>query len=276
MLMLKQGQFFGNKQSAVTTEIRSPQSEYPEHVHNFQEIVIVSRGQGTHILNDVPTQLSKNYVCYINSKDRHAFEHVNDLYLSNVLYKPDGLLLGSSLKPFLPNEEEKNSGYYISDNALHISDKIINKIKREVDSPGAETDIICQSLFQELVIELWRGKITDIKNLTDSEKIVMAIQMLNSQCDKDLSIQGIADTVKISQRQLASCIKRRTNMSFKQYLNKARVRNAIDLLLYTSDSVTDIAYKVGFSDSNYFSHIFKEITGVTASTYRESIKSNHH
>ncbi len=46
MIRLNSKDFFIDSQPAVTTELRAPQLPYPEHSHNFEEIVMVSQGQG--------------------------------------------------------------------------------------------------------------------------------------------------------------------------------------------------------------------------------------
>ena len=49
-----------------------------------------------------------------------------------------------------------------------------------------------------------------------------------------------------------------TGMNFTQYLHFIRAKNAMSLLINTEKSITDIAFLVGYSDSNYFSTKFKQ------------------
>ena len=51
-------------------------------------------------------------------------------------------------------------------------------------------------------------------------------------------------------------------------INEVRLQNAKRLLRSTGMSITEIAYAVGFSDSNYFSSVFKKHTGMTPGEYR--------
>jgi two-component system response regulator YesN len=64
------------------------------------------------------------------------------------------------------------------------------------------------------------------------------------------------------------------NQSEKQdfqtdYINKFRIEEAKYLLDRSSDSVTEIASQVGYSDSNYFSKVFRKWEHVTPHDYRK-------
>lgn len=273
MIRLNSKDFFIDSVSAVTTELRQPQLPYPEHSHDFEEIVIVSQGQGVHILNDIPSPVSQNFVCFINSQDRHAFENVNNLNLSNVLYQKDKLNESINLQSFLPPDEEQLSGYFITDSALEIVHALIKKLDIESHIDTYDAQLMCHAIFQELIIELWRGKITDKEVLTENERVILAIQIMNNRSQENLTINNVAELVKLSSRRLSSYIKKHTDKSFNQYLHKIRIRNAIRLLLYSETCITDIAYRVGYSDSNYFSSMFKEVTGMTPSNYRNNEKN---
>lgn len=59
-------------------------------------------------------------------------------------------------------------------------------------------------------------------------------------------------------------------MTFGDYLTKVRIDKAKELLLSTPLNVTEIAFEVGFNNSNYFSSLFKKTVGVAATTYRKN------
>ena len=49
----------------------------------------------------------------------------------------------------------------------------------------------------------------------------------------------------------------------------ARINRAAELLTTTDRSITDIAFDVGFNDSNYFSRQFRKTLGVTPRAFRK-------
>jgi AraC family L-rhamnose operon transcriptional activator RhaR/AraC family L-rhamnose operon regulatory protein RhaS len=55
-------------------------------------------------------------------------------------------------------------------------------------------------------------------------------------------------------------------------INQIRLEKAKRLLSVTNESVTRIAFLLGFSDSNYFSVYFKKHTGLSPREYRKLIQ----
>ena len=59
-------------------------------------------------------------------------------------------------------------------------------------------------------------------------------------------------------------------MSIKSYINVLRIEDAKYLLKYSDLNITEIAFLVGFRDSNYFTGIFKKMVGLSPTAYRKS------
>jgi AraC-like DNA-binding protein len=51
------------------------------------------------------------------------------------------------------------------------------------------------------------------------------------------------------------------------YLIHVRIRRAIDIMRSEGANVTEAAFRVGFSDSNYFSRQFRKVMGVSPRTF---------
>ena len=62
-------------------------------------------------------------------------------------------------------------------------------------------------------------------------------------------------------------------MGANDYINKFRMEKAITLITSTDMSFTEIAEKVGFTTSRYFSTAFKQYTGETPTQYKEKRKT---
>jgi len=75
--------------------------------------------------------------------------------------------------------------------------------------------------------------------------------------------------VFISPSYFLSLFKKETGQTFTDYLTSVRITAAKGLLMTTALTITEIAYEVGFNNSNYFSSTFKKMTGVSAKEYRK-------
>jgi len=263
MIYLKSNEFFLNSNSPVTTELRTPQEPFPEHAHSFEEIMIVSSGNGTHVLNEIPMTLSKNYVCFVKKEDRHLFEQVDDLYLSNILFEKDKLALNSSLKSLMPYNSNDAHGWFINDATATKVHNLIEQLNIESHTDSIESQIVAQSLFQQIIVELSRGRVKDTNLLTNSDRVLYALSYIHHHYAQLNEIDQVADHVSLSARQLTSSIKKLTGMNFNQYLHYTRTSKALSGILYTDSPITDIAYDVGYQDSNYFSTKFKQVFQVT-------------
>jgi signal transduction histidine kinase/AraC-like DNA-binding protein/ActR/RegA family two-component response regulator len=80
----------------------------------------------------------------------------------------------------------------------------------------------------------------------------------------------LARHVALSEDYLTACFRREMGVTPITYLNRYRVHQARQLLTHTSKSVTEIALEVGFSDSGYFSRVFRREVGVSPEAYRQA------
>lgn len=95
MTVLHSVDFFPSGKAPVAIEPRLPQAAFPEHHHDFHEIVIVEHGTGIHVFNGQPYTISGGTVCFVRDHDRHLYEHTDNLCLTNVLWRsPDAFSSG--------------------------------------------------------------------------------------------------------------------------------------------------------------------------------------
>lgn len=83
------------------------------------------------------------------------------------------------------------------------------------------------------------------------------------------SVQYLADKVHLSQSYLSDVLKKETGRTAREHINDFLVDKAKTLLLSTSDSVSEIAFTLGFNYPHYFSRLFRSKTGVSPKDYRQ-------
>lgn len=107
MTVLHSVDFFPSGNASVAIEPRLPQADFPEHHHDFHEIVIVEHGTGIHVFNGQPYTITGGTVCFVRDHDRHLYEHTDNLCLTNVLYRsPDRFQFLAGLNQLLPQEQD--------------------------------------------------------------------------------------------------------------------------------------------------------------------------
>jgi DNA-binding response OmpR family regulator/two-component sensor histidine kinase len=102
------------------------------------------------------------------------------------------------------------------------------------------------------------------------EKILAIIQ--NNMEKSELDVHFIANELKISRSTLHSKMKTLMNMNTSEFINTVRINKAKELILENELNFSEIAYKVGYSDSAYFTRMFKKHTEKTPGEYRKTVK----
>lgn len=85
----------------------------------------------------------------------------------------------------------------------------------------------------------------------------------------NISIDQVADFVRISPRHFKRRFKKATGESPLQYLQKLRIQSAKDRLENTCESIDRITRKVGYENSSTFRRLFKRHTSLSPREYRD-------
>ena len=85
----------------------------------------------------------------------------------------------------------------------------------------------------------------------------------------DMKIDDIADAMGMSRSVLYTKIKQQLGMTPIDFVRHVRIMRACELLKNTDESLSSVAFAVGFSDPKYFSKVFKRETGIVPTEYRE-------
>ena len=88
---------------------------------------------------------------------------------------------------------------------------------------------------------------------------------------EDISMQDAAAALRYSDAYFCKLFKQCFKVNFSAYLNEYRVGKARQLIADPRISLKDVSTACGYSDSNYFTRVFKRLTGQTPSEYRLSL-----
>ena len=102
------------------------------------------------------------------------------------------------------------------------------------------------------------------------EKIVDYID--NHYRDVDISLKKLSDIFSYTEKYLSHLFKKKMDISFKSYINKLRIQYAYKLIENNETSVSQIAFSCGYSDSLYFSKVFKKTHGISPTQYIKNLQ----
>lgn len=103
-----------------------------------------------------------------------------------------------------------------------------------------------------------------------SSNVIEHIQMyISDNFTKNLTIAEIAASVYLSQTYVSLLFKQETGETIYEYLMKVRIAKAKELLRDPRIKFYEVCELVGYADPSYFSKLFKKMTGLTPSAYRD-------
>jgi two-component system response regulator YesN len=125
------------------------------------------------------------------------------------------------------------------------------------------------------VIEITRDFVNNLieentSNRVDNSELLIkkAVQYINDNYNKKISLEDIAGHVGISKYYFSVLFKKERDITFSNYLNTVRIEKAKQLLKNPQTTINDVVYEVGFNDPQYFSKTFKKYVGLTVTEYR--------
>ncbi|MEQ4531091.1 MAG: HTH-type transcriptional activator RhaS [Mixta sp.] len=273
MTVLHSADFFPNGDLPVAIEPRAPQGVFPEHHHDFHEIVLVEQGAGIHIFNGQPQSLCGGCVCFVRDHDRHLYEQTENLYLTNVLWRgPQAFRFLTGLQDLLPQEQEGRypSHWRISNRVMAQAKTLVAQLQ-EADGCDATEQRVRQELtFMQLLVLLRQG-CREQESDAQEARLLRLLDWLNDHYSEDVDWDALADRFSLSLRTLHRQLKQQTGSTPQRYLNRLRLLQARHLLRHSEMRITDIAFQCGFGDSNHFSTLFRREFGCAPRAERQQM-----
>jgi AraC family transcriptional regulator len=99
-------------------------------------------------------------------------------------------------------------------------------------------------------------------------QLLQVLDYINEHLDQDIKLADLAQLLDMSQFHFSHMFKQAIGTSPYQYLLQQRVERAKQLLRQTDQPIMDIAFRCGFNSHSHLSKQFRQLTGVTPTTYR--------
>ena len=151
-----------------------------------------------------------------------------------------------------------------------------NGISKDMQSNYEKVPEMDESTLAAWLIEVSMTISNMLKNARNStsRRLVTEAQNLvkNRYMEAEISLDEVCSVLGVSNSYFSSVFKKETGKPFITYLTDYRMDIAADLMVNTNDKSYTIAEKVGYTDPNYFSYVFKKKFGVSPSKYRASGK----
>lgn len=138
---------------------------------------------------------------------------------------------------------------------------------------GISNHIYCDwESLHEALKEAREGTRVDGQYLSLSAKVISALEFIQNNYSKQISLEDIAEYAGISRVYLSQIFKKETGKNIRDYLVEYRLSKARELLLTSNLKIYTISELCGFGSAQYFNKIFKKINGFSPYKLRNNNK----
>ena len=242
------------------------------HFHEGYEIYIMVDGEVNYILPDDTYNLSSGCFILINPFTIHKKEAKTNSYTTVLIN-------------FNPNLIKK----YFTDDAIKqivkpfstipygtLSSNEMDKVIKTAQTLSKTKDEALIAMYIAEILHILE-KSTPLKSTHPTSEDTldrMVYEYVANNLDKKITLDILANEFYISKQTLISTFRKNYGTSPIYFVNKVKMNFAHSMLLYPEFSIERISKYCGFKNLSYFSKVFKDVFGLTPSSYRRSAMKN--
>ena len=246
------------------------------HCHSFFEIYYVDRGNCRFLVENNIYDLRQGDFLLIPPDVLHYTR-----YLDGPCKKYGIYFRSDDISPQVSAAMPGGSSFFQETRIFQLPDAhhyqaelLLDRMLTEEKIEDSRTEAMLYLQLQELLLFCSRNCsfLQDIPaNIrTTDRQIVLAARYISDHYMEPISAADIASAAGFSPNYLSKRFREAAGIGVHEYLMFVRLQHAALDLVSTNDSITEIALRSGFSDSNYFKDAFKKKYGITPSAYRKN------
>ncbi len=258
--------------------------DFPLHFHDEFELNFIINASGAkRIIGDHVEEISDVELVLIGPNLQHGwFNHnfqgklIKEITVQFHRDLFDDRFLQRNQMSFIRNLFQRSSKGVLFSNSTALA--IMPRIKQLTQKQNFDSVLELLSILHDLSIS------RDIRTLSDtssdtsmpsynSRRIERIMIYVNNNFRQNITLSTAAKIAGMTEVSLSRFFKLRTGKTFVDTLNEVRLGHASRMLIDTTESISEIAYKCGFNNISNFNRIFKKKKDSTPKEYRRSYTS---
>lgn len=254
---------------------------FPEHIHDYVEVVYMCAGQTTHIVNGKSITLEQGDLLFLSQSATHeVYKAKAEDVAVNFIVLPDFFAttltaIGEEetpLRRFLVDSlcgQDTGVGYLHFQVAQvpEVQNLVENLILTLLGDSGSKRKI-SQMTMSVLFLELTNH--AEALSYSENEDAV-AVKILR-YIDREYASGSLAEAAQLLHYDipwLSREIKRKTGKTYTQLVQEKRLAQAAFLLKNTDRTVDEIALAVGYENTSFFHRLFQKAYGLSPRHFRK-------
>lgn len=224
--------------------------------HNFWEMIVMAGGRGV-LDGEKPVDLTVGTVCLVPPGTAHverASDPVEIVWIG---------LVGSRIEAV----ELKQVTVAHIEEGPRLARRMWDIATRDHRVVGPQLDGMALMLFDSFLQSI------ESTEQAEHKRIEHAIDYLRANFNDDIIVSDVADACGYSEGYFYRKFKEVTGRTPIQYLAELRIEEAKRWLVHSDLPIGEIAVHVGFVNTHYFSRVFRETAGASASEFRSRARS---
>ena len=265
----------------ITVRPHTRFTAFPEHTHDYVEMVYMCRGETTHRINGTELVLHEGELLMLGQHARQSIAPAEEGDVAvNFIVRPEffsGTLsyLGEEetpLRRFVVNclTGQNEAGYLLFRVAdilpvQNLIENLVYTLTEEIPNRRGILQSTMGLLFAQLLNH------TDaLRFETEEQNEVLRVLRYIEEHYVDGSLTEIAERLHYDLPHLSRMIRKMTGKNYKELLQEKRLSQAAWLLRNTDRRVDEIALSVGYENVSFFHRLFAARFGCSPKKYRDS------
>ena len=259
------------------------------HDHDYYEICVAHAGTALHQTDTYDRPLSAGSVVVMAPGQTHGFINVDNLDVTNIYYLAEWLLADlralwehDGLVPlFLSASLFRRPMSEVPVPQFSLTPEQLQSCTRELDDATREREsakpslVLLKACLLKFLIGLSRayvqGEPERQLGFGFRREVWTALEQIEESIRQStpFSVDELATKSELSADHLSRIFKDATGWAPMDYFQRRRIHHACTWLLNPRNSITDVAYALGFSDAAHFSRLFRRYQGQSPRKYRK-------
>lgn len=280
-------------QDGCPIAIRSIQGDAPiqhegdltdmRHTHNFAELIIITRGGGSHWIDGSAYPVAAGDIFLIQDNTEHYFQERHDLEMYNIMF--DNSYLKEHLRslrslsgfnaffifePLFRRRHAFMSRLHLAPESMLKMRTLLNSMLAEVRDSRPGSDLMMLSRVLEIFVmiarEYSRSSNSKVQTLF---RLGEVISRMENNYRENWTVARLAKIAAMAPSTFLPVFREATGSSPIDYLLNLRLTKAAEILLKDDCAISEVAANCGFRDSNYFSRQFRKFYNCSPRDYRK-------
>lgn len=168
---------------------------------------------------------------------------------------------------------------FIKTEKAEMYNELFKTMEKHFQSGVESDEIMLQSTLLELIYTLLgdseKTKLYHNAKRNNHKVVEDTIKFIKENLTSDLSLKALSSLAGFSPIHFHKCFKASTGKTLRDFVEEQRIKKAVNMLISTPCTLTEIAYSCGFSSQSYFSYSFKRRMKLTPREYAEKISRKY-